>query len=185
MVFRPKPCCTVDVSGRALWCTLFFMQRGGGGGMPLLHADRRCIPRGNTQSCHLLPRARARIRGNILIKPSSFPRGSSSLSPSSPSPLLSPQPSSRPTCLLSPHSRLSVPRCENLQRQRQREEGEDGGKSNVNVLVENKMLKRAQDTSNKVIMQIKQPVKLFLWSGNKESDGFRKSEAKKAFMIRC
>ncbi len=49
-------------------------------------------------------------------------------------------------------------------RDREREEGEDGRKSNVNVLVKNKMLKLAQDTSNKVIMQIKQPVRLCLWN---------------------
>lgn len=48
---------------------------GGGGAMPLLHTDRCCIPRGNTQSRHPLPCARARIRSNTLIKPPSLPLG--------------------------------------------------------------------------------------------------------------
>lgn len=118
--------CTLVCSGLHAMSSREEEEEGGGGGMPLLHPDRRSIPHGNTPPCHLLPRARARIRGNILIKPSSFPRGSSSLSPSPPpflssSPLLSPQPSSCPTSLLSPHSQLSVPHRENLRRQRERE----------------------------------------------------------------
>jgi len=149
--------CIKGREGAALLCTLVFMGWAAErrwrreGGLPQIHAGRRCVPHGNTQSCHLPPRARARIRGNILIKPSSFPRGSSSLS------LLS---TAIITAYISVISGLSA-QCTSSGKPHEtnwgRGEAEDGRKSDVrawninliNMLVENKEPTLAQEAEGK------------------------------------
>ena len=83
------------------------------------------------------------------------------------SPLLSPQPSSRPTSLSSPHSRLSVPHPENLQRRTERDEGEAERESNGNV-------KPAPETPNKVVTQTHQLENSVCVGGNTACDSRRR-----------